>query len=116
MICPVHVARVMTIEAQAPLGARRKRAGALDLEGEAVDERVIVRLRCPVEKCPQVGFVILVGKRERRCPRCGKKSDANPERQVIGDHRCKSCARKTYARWNEERRARRRRCGGSSEA
>lgn len=104
MRCPVHVAQDM--KPQAVQSCRIKLSGR-GLRLEEVDQelrnRNLVIVRCPVESCPRVDYVVVAKVEVHYCGRCGRESDAPSYRQVIGDHTCTRCTEKRRRYWKERR-------------
>jgi hypothetical protein len=88
--CPVHVAQEMEqVAHRRPVSLRRSKGISMNEAEE--DDREIIVVRCPIEKCTRVELIFIFSKKERRCPNCGCKSDAPSYRAIISDYRCKSC-------------------------
>ena len=101
MRCPVHVSREMIPMANAVVVRKRRKGAALNDPKE--DTRNIMLLRCPVDNCKRVDYLVVGVTRERPCPKCGEPSDAPFERRTMGDNVCRAC-KKAYAKSYRARR------------
>lgn len=104
MRCPIHVAREMVPMANAVVVRKRRKGNALDDPEE--DTWNILLLKCPVENCTRVDYLVVSVKRERPCPKCGELSDSPFERRTMGDNVCRSCKRAYAKQYREKRKAR----------
>jgi hypothetical protein len=105
--CPVHVALDMKpLLVQATLTKKRAGRGLALGDPEAEETRTIIAVRCPVESCPRVDYLVVARKAIKSCPTCKGISDAPGHRAAIGNHQCRKCHNFRTAKYRREQRRR----------